>query len=721
MKQTVNNLTLLIRATLLMSTATYCFSAHAAVANQKIVMVNNTQNESVAYPTYQAHSLSSRHTNSPSVTLDPIVVTATRSNKLLSDSPITVQLLDKKTLDDHHAHTLKDALALLPNVYLRQLHGKTGYEISMQGFSGDQVLVLIDGLPITASTGSTVNLNQYLNVDIQQIEIIQGAASAQFGSSAMGGVINVITTPITNTKAHLSAELGSNGSQNPSDRQFDSNSQFVEASLQGSLTDDQRLKARVSASYLDDAGLSIATDQWPRLKDASEQKVVNARLSFTPDADSSDSVYWLEASRYEEDDVSRFSYYVPPRSLNQQKDEAITKQRFSIGGQTTFDTNINPLSPTTHDANSRFKLSGSALYEDYDSHSITHSNGITTDARTTDITTNLAQLQLDLPQIEIGDSQAHVPQVGVQWQRDELSQFSNHHSELTSDQVSRDALEGYIQDDWFIGDNWEVIAGLRYQNDTDFGDHFAPKIAVKYDHYDDQGRKHVIRGSVGTGYRVPNLKERYYIFDHSNLGYKVLGNSDLSPETSTSYQLGYQSDITDTLTVALNGFYNDIADLIQTDMNNVQFENDVAIYRYENINNATTYGGDVQVNWQATPQAELNLAYAYIHTHNDSSDTELTFRPNHKVTAGLDYQLSDRLQLIQRLTYESKQLVNTAKQRYSPAWWTWDSKLNVKASPNLDVYAAINNLFDQQRDIRDANDQRPVDNRQWLIGANYHW
>src|SRR5690606_38109444 len=91
----------------------------------------------------------------PSTRLDPIVVTATRSERALSDAPAAMQVLSRRQLDNNHAHTLKEALALLPNVYLREVHGKTGYEVSMQGFTGDQVLVLIDGLPITASTGST--------------------------------------------------------------------------------------------------------------------------------------------------------------------------------------------------------------------------------------------------------------------------------------------------------------------------------------------------------------------------------------------------------------------------------------------------------------------------------------------------------------------------------------------------------------------------------------
>lgn len=671
------------------------------------------------------------HNNSsttPTVRLDPIVVTATRSDRALSDAPVTVQVLDRQKLDNNHAHTLKDALALLPNVYLRQVHGKTGYEVSMQGFSGDQVLVLIDGLPITASTGSTVNLNQYMNMDIEQIEIIQGAASAQFGSAAMGGVINIITKPIGTTKAHITTEVATNGKQNPSGHDIDANKRYVEASIEGALDKKQRLHARLSGSYLDNDGLSLDQNAWPQLKDASEQSQVSARLSYTPDGidrkltDSpaantrltSNSQYWLEASQYKEDDVSRFNYYVAPRYLAQQRDENITKQRFSIGARTD-------IAPHNNNRSKTYKLSAQALYEDYQSDSDTKTKQISTSTRDTSITTALAQAQLDFPAWIVSDKHTHLLQVGGQVQQDKLSQTKNQVSELIKDDVSRDVGEVYLQDDWLIGDNWEVLSGVRYQNDEDFGDHIAPKVSVKYNHLDANGRDHIFRSSIGGGYRVPNLKERYYVFDHSNLGYKVMGNPDLQPETSTSYQLGYQGQLSDKVNLHINGFYNEIEDLIQTDEANATYEGNIAIYKYRNVDSATTYGGDIGVDWEVDNNAKLQANYAYIHTHNDFSDTELTYQPSHKVMLALDYRINDKLQLIPRLNYESKQLITTSDQGYSPSWWTLDSKLNYDATANLSLYAAINNIFDVQRDMAVKNDYRPIDNREWLLGASYHW
>ena len=662
--------------------------------------------------------------NMPTARLDPIVVTATRSERALSDAPVAMQVISRETLDDNHAHTLKDALALLPNVYLREVHGKTGYEVSMQGFTGDQVLVLIDGLPITASTGSTVNLNQYMNMDIEQIEVVQGAASAQFGSAAMGGVINIITKPIGKVKGHITTELASNGTQNPSGKKLDANKRYVEASVEGALDKDQRLHARLSASYLDNKGLSLDDDAWPRLKDASEQSQISARLSYRPDGTdiSSDddnrvvknTQYWLEASQYTEDDVSRFNYYVAPRYLAQQRDEHINKQRFSVGARAD-------IAPHANDRSKTYRLSAQALHEDYQSESTTKTQQTVTSARDTKITTTLAQAQLDLPELVLSDKHIHLIQVGAQVQQDTLKQTKNQKSELISDDVSRSVGELYVQDDWLIGENWEVLSGVRYQNDEDFGDHIAPKVSVKYNHLDANGRSHILRSSIGGGYRVPNLKERYYVFDHSNLGYKVMGNPDLQPETSTSYQIGYQGQLSERINLSVNGFYNEIDDLIQTDEDNATYEGNIAIYKYMNVDSAQTYGGDIGIDWQIDNRAKLQANYAYIHTHNDVSDTELTYQPTHKVMLALDYAISDKLQLIPRLNYESKQLISTSEQAYSPEWWTLDTKLNYDASKNLSLYGAINNIFDVQRDVKDSSDYRPIDNREWLLGATYHW
>ena len=80
----------------------------------------------------------------------------------------------------------------MPGLLLKN-NRKSGFEVWLQGLDSDLVLVLLDSEPITASTGSSVDLSQLGTADIERIEIVKGATSALYGSSAMGGVINVIT------------------------------------------------------------------------------------------------------------------------------------------------------------------------------------------------------------------------------------------------------------------------------------------------------------------------------------------------------------------------------------------------------------------------------------------------------------------------------------------------------------------------------------------------
>ncbi len=657
--------------------------------------------------------------NLPIAYFDKIVITATKTNKKLADTPIPVTLITQQQLQQNHARTLKQALELLPNVYLRPIHGKTGYEVIMQGFSGDQVLILIDGLPITASTGSTVNLNQYLNIDVEQIEVIQGASSAQYGSSAMGGVINVITKRMQSQEApitgSMTAEVASNGEQNPSNHTVDDNRQFLETSIDARLDKQGHWLARLSGSYLNDNGLTVNPQGWAKIKDSSEQSQVTGKLLYQPQVNDDNQQFWLEATTYQEEDQSRFNYTVAQRILPQQRDESIDKQRVSIGLNYLIDSNS-----LLSDA----KLNASLLYENYKSNSNTYSleqinNPYLETNRHTKIDTHFAQAQLDLPSWKSSDKHTHLIQIGTQAQQDKLAQTKNGISELQNTHVKRDVAEFYIQDDWLIGKNWEIVSGIRYQYDSDFGQHIAPKIAVKYNHVAKNGVQHIWRASVGQGYRVPNLKERYYVFDHSNLGYKVMGNPSLQPETSNSYQFGYHGQLSKNFIVTANAFYNDVKNLIQTDENNAIYDGNIAIYYYTNAKEATTYGGDIGLTWYLFDDYQLQANYTHTHTHNKQTNTELVSRPKHKMMLSLNQYLTDKLQLIYRLNYESKHLVSSASGMYSPSWWTFDSKLNYQATPFLTLYTAINNLFDVQRNPVVANDQRPIDNRQWLFGLNY--
>src|SRR5690554_2607361 len=230
-------------------------------------------------------------------TLDTMVVSATRVERSLMDVPVRTEVISRHELDKTHARSLKEALENVPGLQLREIHGKSGYEASLQGMSSDQLLILIDGMPLAASTGSSVDLSQYATLDIERIEIIKGAASAQYGSSAMGGVINIITRQThAGLRGSLRYDAGSYGKQNIGERSADIAQHHLSANLSSGSS---VFKGQLSADVRNNQGFDANPESWVRQGDDSQRSQYSAAFTFQPQAQ---SYVKLEGQRFEEDD-----------------------------------------------------------------------------------------------------------------------------------------------------------------------------------------------------------------------------------------------------------------------------------------------------------------------------------------------------------------------------------------------------------------------------------
>jgi outer membrane receptor for ferrienterochelin and colicins len=629
--------------------------------------------------------------------LDPVVVTGTRTEKRLADSPVRVEIVDAEELRRTHARTLDEALANVPGLQLREVHGKSGQELSLQGLTSDQVLVLIDGLPIAASTGSTVDLSQYTLAEVQRIEIVKGATSAQYGSAAMGGVINVITRRIEpGFSGALRAEAGSYGSQNPSGDRVDIGSHYAQARVEGGS---EHWRARLAADVLDDDGFSIAPERWAQQGDAVRRMQYAARMEWLP---TPQGQLWLEGNHYRQRDDSRYEYYAAPNWLPQNKLENVQRNRASGGGHWMSASGV------------RYALM--ALDERYRGDVDAYSGS----ARITDRNARLGQRQLST-QVDLPGWARQSWTAGLDYRRETLAQTVNGGSELTTDgEVSRDSREVWLQNDVQFAPRLELLLGLRAQDDSDFGGHLAPKIALRAGLPMPAAWEGSLRAAYGQGYRVPNLKERHYLFDHSALGYQVIGNPDLDPESSHSWQLGVTATGPRGINAELNLFLNHVRDLIQTDLDNARIENGIALYSYENIARARTQGVETALRWQATSWLGLNAAYTYTEAKDRDSGEELTRRPRHMARLGVDLDAPLRTTLSLRLRHQSREQVDTSNGT-SPAWTLLDLKLNHDTGRGIDLYAGIDNLFDRQRDFADADDFSPLVGRFLYLGAAYRW
>lgn len=130
--------------------------------------------------------------------LDTITVIGTRSENTITDVPATVSVIDRVRMDREQSRNLKDVLRYEPGVSVSNAYGRFGIgDVRIRGLGGNRVQMQIDGVDIADnfSIGSFSNAGRNF-VDpelLERVEILRGAASALYGSDALGGVVQFRT------------------------------------------------------------------------------------------------------------------------------------------------------------------------------------------------------------------------------------------------------------------------------------------------------------------------------------------------------------------------------------------------------------------------------------------------------------------------------------------------------------------------------------------------
>ena len=126
--------------------------------------------------------------------LDEIVVTGTRTAKRRTDSPVIVNLINSETLEQVVATDLSDGLRFQPGLRIEKDCQTCNYtQLRMNGLQGGYSQILVNGRPIFSPLTGLYGLEQIPVNMIERIEVVRGGVSALYGSSAIGGTVNVIT------------------------------------------------------------------------------------------------------------------------------------------------------------------------------------------------------------------------------------------------------------------------------------------------------------------------------------------------------------------------------------------------------------------------------------------------------------------------------------------------------------------------------------------------
>lgn len=126
--------------------------------------------------------------------LPDVAITATRITQPLSQIGTTITVVHDKQIQDQKIQQTSDALREVPGVEVTQSGGPgTITDVSIRGSSTSQVLVLLDGVEVNSTTAGSFDFANLTTDNVGRIEVLRGAGGSLYGSSAIGGVVNVIS------------------------------------------------------------------------------------------------------------------------------------------------------------------------------------------------------------------------------------------------------------------------------------------------------------------------------------------------------------------------------------------------------------------------------------------------------------------------------------------------------------------------------------------------
>jgi len=126
------------------------------------------------------------------VRLEDVVVTGQIVPGTSTESVHAIRVIDRERIEAQGAVSLRDILRQELNIQLQQ-DQVLGTGLSMNGLSGQQVKIMVDGVPVVGRLDGNLDLSQLVMGQVERIEVVEGPLSVNYGTDAFGGTINLIT------------------------------------------------------------------------------------------------------------------------------------------------------------------------------------------------------------------------------------------------------------------------------------------------------------------------------------------------------------------------------------------------------------------------------------------------------------------------------------------------------------------------------------------------
>ncbi|RJG40033.1 TonB-dependent receptor domain-containing protein [Motilimonas pumila] len=434
---------------------------------------------------------------------DTVVVTASRVAQPIQNTLAPVAVVDKAEIESIQAKSIADVLKRLPGVQVNQGGYGQVTEIYVRGASSRHILVLIDGVRIGSATLGSADFSQIPLTGIERIEFIRGPRASVYGSDAVGGVINVITSYQGEEGGKVAVGAGSHDYQNVD--------AAVAAEIDGSAwvkLAARHEKADGYSAFKKPEGDDGSWDQSDQAdKDGFKNTNIVAEMGkhFTPELSAKVQGYWQKGESDYDSAWSTGTY--------------TEKELYNIAGKLTFDNDaiFSELTLATN-------------RDQGDDYSDSSHNQITT-KRT---------LANWLVSGEVTNGFALTG--GLEWFEDKVDNESSQY-----DKTKRDNKAVYVNADYRVN-AFTTEASVRVDDNESYGNEATWQLALGYQLTQELN----LIAAAGTAFKAPTFNDLYW---------PGSGNPDLKPEDSFSYELALAGDY-ELVGFRVGGYISDIDNLI---------------------------------------------------------------------------------------------------------------------------------------------------------------
>jgi vitamin B12 transporter len=590
-----------------------------------------------------------------------IVVTATRLETPAKEIASSVTVITREDLEKMKKSTLLEVLREVLGVAIIQNGGAgAAGSMSIRGANSEHTLIMMDGVelndPITPSR--SYDLAHLVLDSIERIEILRGPQSTLYGSDAIGGVVNIIT------KKGLGKPRFSLSSYGGSFRTFS-----TEAGFRGSTG---RIHYSLGPSHLSTQGISASSTAYPgnEENDGYQNMTFSGRLGFSP-LDNLE-IDLILRSINSKADIDNFggAYGDDPNHTQDYHSLFLKGQLRALLFKNRWEQKLS-ISLVRNDRQHENLPDASHPFDSEEGHFQSKIFKIDWQNNLFLHETHTLTFGVDHQQ-EQGESEYHSE-----------GQWGPYSSLFPLEQASITGL--YLQDQIRLAHRFFGTAGIRLDSHSLFGQALTYRLTPAY-FIEKSGTK--LKATLGTGFKSPSLYQLYA----PATSFGPIGNSDLKPEKSLSWDLGIEQFLWDeSLFLGVTYFHNNYKDLIDFDF----------LQGYLNIGQAESKGAEVYLQADPADKLRIRASYTRLEAKDKDTGTPLLRRPKYKFTANINYLFMERININLSLIHLGKRedldfSAWPAARATLPGYTLLNASVCYNLNPQAQIFFRLDNILDEE-------------------------